>query len=295
MTSPLPSLHDDPRVPGALAAARIMYSDLDSTLLGRGGSLLNDHHGVPTLVMAEAVVSLNRAELPVVVCSGRNAIQLTEITRMLDWSGFLAELGAVIVRERRGEKLYNIGVWPLDSVPAGKTPYQVIEESGAMARLAEAFPGLIEYHDPWHRNREATHVLRGNIDVAAAQRVVDEGDHPPIDIIDNGVIHPWRHTLVGVETIHIYHLLPRGVDKAQAVRADLERRGLAPEQALAVGDSLADLKMAEAVGLMALVANGLDSPPAVAEALRLGNVVVTTQRQGHGWSELARLWLEARA
>jgi HAD superfamily hydrolase (TIGR01484 family) len=295
MTSPLPSLHDDPGVPAALAAARIMYTDLDGTLLGRGGSVVNDHEGIPTLTMVEAVVAVNRAQLPVVVCSGRNAIQLTEISRMLGWSGFIAELGAVFVRERGGETVYNLGVWPADAVPAGMTPYQVIEASGAMSRLSDTFPGLIEYHDPWHRNREATHVLRGNVDVVAAQAVVDEGDHPPIDIIDNGIIRPWRHTLVGVDTVHIYHLLPRGVDKAQAVRADLHHRGLLPADAIAVGDSLADLRMAEAVSLMVLVANGLDSPAARAEAVRLGNVVATRERQGHGWSELAHLWLEARS
>ena len=48
-----------------------------------------------------------------------------------------------------------------------------------------------------------------------------------------------------------------------------------------------------AVDLMVLVANGLDSPAVVAEAARLGNVVATRQRQGHGWSELAHMWLKA--
>jgi hypothetical protein len=270
-----------------------MYTDLDGTLLGRGGSVLSDHGGKPTLAMAEAVIALNRARLPAVICSGRNAIQLVEITRMLGWTGFIAELGAVFVRDRGSEVVYNLGEWPADAVPAGMTPYQVIEASGAMERLTEAFPGLIEYHDPWHRNRDATHVLRGLVDVAAAQLLVDEGDHPLIDIVDNGIIHPWRHTLVGVETVHVYHLIPRGVDKAQAVRADLRSRGLDADEALAVGDSLADLKMAEAVDLMVLVANGLDSPAVVAEAARLGNVVATRQRQGHGWSELAHMWLKA--
>jgi hydroxymethylpyrimidine pyrophosphatase-like HAD family hydrolase len=272
-----------------------MYTDLDGTLLGRGGAIVADHEGVPTLTMAEAVVAVNRAGLPVVICSGRNAIQLVEITRMLGWSGFIAELGTVFVRERGAEVSYNLGEWTADAVPKGVTPYQVIEASGAMDRLAEAFPGLIEYHDPWHRNREATHILRGEVDVAAAQRLVDEGDHPPIDIVDNGIIHPWRHTLVGVETVHIYHLIPRGVDKAQAVRADLEWRGLDPSSAIAVGDSSADLKMAEAVRVMVLVANGLGSPDAVAEARALGNVVATREPQGHGWSELAYRWVEARA
>jgi hydroxymethylpyrimidine pyrophosphatase-like HAD family hydrolase len=295
MTSP-PQLSEDPRATAALARARIMYTDLDGTMLGRGGSLLNDHEGEPTLAMAEATVELNQAGLPVIIVSGRNDLQLVEITRMLGWTGFIAEVGAVFVRERGAEITFNLGDWPDDALPAGRTPYQVIEASGAAERLMRRFPGLIEYHDPFHKNRLATHVLRGNVDVAAAQLVVDEdGDHPPIDIVDNGIIHPWRHTLVGVEQIHIYHLLPRGVNKAQAVAEDRSVRGIGRDEAIAVGDSVADLKMAEAVGLMALVANGLDSSTTREAASALDNVVMTRLRQGHGWAEVAHAWLAARS
>jgi hydroxymethylpyrimidine pyrophosphatase-like HAD family hydrolase len=294
MTTP-PQLSEDPRAASALADARIMYTDLDATLLGRGGSLLHDHEGAPTLVMAQAVNALNEAGLPVIIVSGRNDLQLVEITRLLGWTGFIGEVGAVFVRERGAEITFNMGDWPDDALPAGKTPYEVIAESGAPERLMSAFPGLIEYHDPFHKNRLATHVMRGNVDVAAAQAVVDrDHGHPPVDIVDNGIIHPWRHTLVGVEQIHIYHLLPHGVNKAQAVTEDRSVRGLERQEAIAVGDSIADLKMAEAVGLMALVANGLDFPATREAAAALDNVVVTRQRQGHGWAEVARAWLEAR-
>jgi hydroxymethylpyrimidine pyrophosphatase-like HAD family hydrolase len=295
MTSP-PQLSEDPRAKAALARARIMYTDLDGTLLGRGGSLLNDHEGEPTLVMAEAAVELNRAGLPVIIVSGRNDLQLVEITRVLGWTGFIGEVGAVFVRERGAEITFNLGDWPEDALPQGRTPYQVIEASGAAERLMERFPGLIEYHDPFHKNRLATHVLRGSVDVAAAQAAVDEdGDHPPIDIVDNGIIHPWRHTLVGVEQVHIYHLLPRGVNKAQAVAEDRSVRGIGRDEAIAVGDSVADLKMAEAVGLMALVANGLDSEATREAAAALDNVVTTRERQGHGWAEVVHAWLTARS
>jgi hypothetical protein len=226
MTQRPPLLIDDPRCRETLASTRIMYTDLDGTLLGRGGSVLTDHAGAPTLVMAEAVVHLNRAGLAVVICSGRNAMQLVEISRILGWSGFIAEMGAVFVRDRAGEISYNLGDWPDGSVPEGRTPYDVIDESGAPDRVCAAFPGLIEYHAPFHLNRLATHVMRGNVDLDAAQAIIDAG-HPtlPIDIVDNGIIHPWRHTLVGVETVHIYHIMPRGVNKAQAVAADLAHRG----------------------------------------------------------------------
>ncbi len=295
MTSQLPLLADDPRAAAALASARVLYTDLDGTLLGRGGSVLTDHDGAPTLVMANAIVELNRADLPVVIVSGRNAIQLVEITRMLGWTGFIGEVGAVFVRQRGAEITYNLGQWPADAVPEGRTPYDVIAGSGAAERLMEAFPGLIEYHDPFHLNRLATHVMRGRVDVAEAQRIVDrDGGHPPIDIVDNGIIHPWRHTLVGVEQIHIYHLLPRGVNKAQAVAADMAARGVSRDEAIAAGDSIADLRMAEAVGLMALVANGLDAEVTRDAAARLDNVCVTSQRQGHGWAELAHAWLAAQ-
>lgn len=280
----------------ALAAARIMYTDLDGTLLGRGGSVVADHEGAPTLVMAQGVVELNRAGLPVVIVSGRNAIQLVEITRMLGWSGFIGEMGTVAVRERGAEIAYNTGSWPPDALADGETPYELIVRAGAAERLMEAFPGLIEYHDPFHLNRLATHVMRGNIDVDTAQALLDADvdGHPRIDIVDNGIIHPWRTTLVGVETVHIYHLIPHGVSKAQAIAADMAARGISRDEAVAVGDSIADLRMAEAVRLMALVGNASDAPATISAASSHDNVVVTAERQGHGWAELAHAWLAAR-
>ena len=52
--------------------------------------------------------------------------------------------------------------------------------------------------------------------------------------------------------------------------------------------------MAEAVGLFALVRNGLDSPATATAAALLDNLVVTEQAQGHGWAEIAHAWLAAK-
>jgi hydroxymethylpyrimidine pyrophosphatase-like HAD family hydrolase len=296
MSLMVPRLADSPRAAQTLARAAVCYSDLDGTLLGRGGSLLTDHEGNPTERTAGAVVAVNRAGFPVVAISGRNAGQLTEITRLLGWTGYLAELGAVAVRERAGRIEYNLGLWPADALEGDDTPYGKIEQLGVPMALMEAYPGLIEYHDPYHTGRLATHIMRGGIDVVAAQAVVDAATGPdlPVDIVDNGIIHPWRTTLVGVETVHIYHLVPRGVDKRTAVERDLAARGFKREDAVAIGDSSADLAMAHAVGLMVLVGNALDHPETVEKALTCENVVFTDERQGAGWAEFADAWLEAR-
>jgi hydroxymethylpyrimidine pyrophosphatase-like HAD family hydrolase len=163
-----------------------------------------------------------------------------------------------------------------------------------MAALFAAFPGRLEYHEPYHLDRLVTHILRGQIDLVAAQTVLDTFD-PPLTIVDNGVIRPWKHALVDVTRIHSYHVMPRGVTKVGAILGDLEERGFTPSQALGAGDSLTDLEMAPAVGLLALVRNALEHPEMTERAASRGNVVVTDGACGIGWAELAHAWVDARA
>ncbi len=54
----------------------------------------------------------------------------------------------------------------------------------------------------------------------------------------------------------VYHLMPRGISKGAAIAWDLERRGLSPADAVAIGDSVSDLEMAPAVGRLWITANG---------------------------------------
>jgi len=286
-------LADEPEALAALAHTEVLYTDLDGTLLGRGGSVLADAEGDPTLVTADAVVRLNRAGFTVVPCSGRNRLQTSEITRLLGWRGFLAELGCVIVSDRGARPVYFIGDWTGEDLRPGETPYRAIERVGAVEALREAFPGRIEYHDPHHLNREVTHVLRGNVETAAAQRVLDALPLP-VSITDNGIIHPPATTLVGVGEVHAYHLVPSGARKPRGIDLDLERRMLNPSQAVAIGDSATDVEMAEAVALAVLVANALDDAVALDAAEAYGNVYATRGRGSAGWAEFAEVWMAAR-
>lgn len=277
-----------------LARAEVLYTDLDGTLLGRGNSLLTDSQGRPTLDAAGAIVALNEAGLRVVITSGRGVKQLVEVARLLGWRDYIAELGTVRAYDRGSRIVYDVPGWPEDALRPGETPHEAITRAGALDVLREHFPGRIEEHDPWHREREVTHVLRGNVSLDEAQPLLDRLELP-VALIDNGIIHPPKTSLVGVEEVHAFHLVPKGASKARAISLDLADHGMAADQALAIGDSHADIGMADAVGTMVVVANGLADPVLLAEAGERGDIVATRGSHGAGWRELAEAWLSARA
>ena len=137
-------------------------------------------------------------------------------------------------------------------------------------------------------------MLRGSLDVAAAQAVLGEFELP-IDIVDNGIIRPLSTGLsADISEVHAYHLIPAGVSKAGAVASDLARRGLAREQAAAIGDSASDVEMADVVALGVLVANALHDERVRDAAATRTNVYATWGERGDGWAEFVGTWLAAR-
>jgi len=292
--NPLPYLDESPLAADVLSRAKIMLTDLDGTLLGLGGSVLIDALGAPALTTVEAIVEVNRAGLDVVVCTGRNRIQAGEVSRILGWKSFIAELGCIVMYDRREPVEYLLGEWPEGILLVDETPHQAMVRFGGLRVLTETFPGKIEEHDPWHTDREITHVLRGNIDRDAAQRALDTLD-VPIKIIDNGIVNPPKHTLVDVDEIHAYHLVPKGTSKELAIRALLDRRGLSPDHAVAIGDSATDVEMMDTAALGVLVQNALADPRVRAAAAERTNIVATHAERGDGWAEFAHAWLAARS
>jgi hypothetical protein len=290
---PVPYLDESPLASEALSHASILFTDLDGTLFAPGGFLLGNAHGAPSTITAEAIVALARAGLDAVITTGRNRIQCTEISRLVGWPSFIAELGCIIVTDRSEEPRYLTGDWPDDAVLPNETPHEAITRVGALDTLRRGFPGRIEEHTPWHTNREVTHMLRGNIDCAEAQAALDTLELA-VDIIDNGIIRPPRHTLVGVTEVHAYHLVPRGTSKTIAIRRMLAERGLTCAAAIAIGDSATDVAMADAGALGVLVRNALDDDRALTAAALRDNIVATRKERGEGWSEFARAWLSAR-
>ncbi len=63
---------------------------------------------------------------------------------------------------------------PATSCPRdGATILDAIEASGAPALLLEHYAGRLEYHEPWHLDRDVSHLFRGEVDAAEADALLD--------------------------------------------------------------------------------------------------------------------------
>ena len=83
--------------------------------------------------------------------------------------------------------------------------------------------------------------------------------------------------------MHLYHLTPRGVTKADAVVADVGARRVSPDGAIVIGDSPADRDAGTAVGGSFLVANGAWA----GEGTDPGDEVYVTEASfGEGFAEV---------
>jgi hydroxymethylpyrimidine pyrophosphatase-like HAD family hydrolase len=157
----------------------------------------------------------------------------------------------------------------------GETIYEQIEESGAPRLLFEHYAGRLEYHEPWHVNRDISHLMRGTIDAGEANELLAQNGFGHLRLVDNGAIAP-RPQFDGRP--HAFHLLPAEASKPRAVAAHMQARGYSPEDCIAVGDSREDAGVAAVVGTFFLVANaedGISGP----------NITRTEGRNGEGFYE----------
>ena len=262
-------------------ALRCAYTDVDGTLLGRGASLFRDGEGRFTLLAARALEACFRAGVEVVPQSGRRREMLFEDARLLGLASFVFEMGSGMVIDREVTWLTG-DLQPRD----GKTVHELIEGSGAPRLLLERFAGRLEYHEPYERGREVTHLLRGLADVDEANALLADGGHGDLHLVDNGAISP-KETLADLPgPPHVYHLIPGIASKAAAVAAHMRARGYAREECIGVGDSREDLGVADVVGRFFLVANAVDDDPGIREAIAgRPNVEVTEAGYGEGFYE----------
>ena len=296
-----------PEARALLASVRVIYTDLDGTLLAPGGRLLADHAGTPSTATADALVALKSAEVTVVPVTGRGADQGTEFLRLMNLDCYIGEVGGYILRREAGARIderYLIGAWERvqlapglasGELPAGVNPWEFIGQSGVIERLQAAFPQMFF---PYHVARSVSWSFWGNIDVERAARAVLAREELPLQLFDNGILYNPPGELPDGAPVHIYHLLPAGVSKRLAIATDRESRELSLGAALAIGDSAVDLEMSEECGVFVMMANGLRNPEvqeAVAARLASGQTVLhTTLATTDGWVEMARALLAAQ-
>lgn len=220
----------------AARRVRVLYVDVDGTLVGPGGDLLSNG----STVVVDALLAARAADLTVVPTSGRGRLQMRELCRLLGLPRGIGELGCVHVEGP--EVRYELGDFPY----VGETPVEAMETRGAL----DAVLGTndLELHDPWNEGREATLILRGRADVEAVNAMLRDHDFGWCELIDNGA-------LARRPGLRAYHLAPAGTGKVYGVAVDRRRHGLAREEVAYVGDSAADLACASEVAECWLVAN----------------------------------------
>jgi hydroxymethylpyrimidine pyrophosphatase-like HAD family hydrolase len=236
---------------------RCVYIDLDGTLLGRGASLLRDGEGAFSLAAVRTLQACHRAEVEVVLFSGRRQAQVAEDARLIGSRAYIFEVGCGLMLD--GELRFLTG----DLQPGERTIHQQISDRGAPALLLERFAGSLEYHSPFDRDRTVSHLFRGLVDPFEVERALAEAGLDDVRLVDNGVIST---PMAGIERAHCYHLIPSTASKARAVATHMLARVYAREETVAVGDSREDMAASEAVGAFWLVANGADRDPGIAEA-----------------------------
>ncbi len=255
---------------------RCVYTDLDGTLLGHHGSLFRDAEGEFSMLQARAIEACHRAGVEIVVKSGRREAQVLEDARLMGQTAYIYEVGCGVVID--GEKTLLVGEAEIDE---GKTLAETMVDRGVPELLFERFDGRLEWHRPWHRERQLSLLFRGKVEVDEANRVISEAGHRGLRLIDNGAIFRSMEGLAG--PAHAYHLLPEAAGKAKAVAFHMRARGYAPEECIAIGDSVEDLAVAEVVSRFFVPANGPERDPGLREALaRYPNATVTEGTMGDG-------------
>ena len=260
-------------------ALRCVYTDLDGTLLGPRGSLFRDPEGNFSLRQARALEACHRAGVEVVIMSGRREAQVMADARLLGQTSYIYEAGCGVVID--GERTYLTGDWQLGD---DGNPAERMIAAGIPELLFDRFQGRLEWHAPWHEGRQLSLLMRGRVDVAEVNALLDEHGHEDLRFLDNGAI---GRRMEGIEGhTHAYHLVPGGASKGKGVAFHVRARGYGPESCIAIGDSIEDLEAAPAVGRFFVVANGHENDAALREALPgFPNATVTEGAMGDGFYE----------
>jgi hypothetical protein len=267
---------------------RVVYTDLDGTMVGPRGSFWHNADRGLTAEPATALLELHRAGVSLVLVSGRTHPQVVEAARIFAADGAIAELGALVSWDAGREVRLLPGDLPERFT--GREPVSVMAELGILDRLLAEHRGLLEWHEPWHADHTADALLRGQVDPLAVDAWLAAQDAGWLTLKDNGAIPASSRMTLAPEALppRVYHLMPRGISKGAAIAWDLRRRGLEPEHAVAIGDSVSDLDMAPAVGRLWITANGAAVEGMAGLLAAVPNVSVTREPMGEGWAQAVR-------
>ena len=147
---------------------RCVYTDLDGTLLGRWGSLFRDAEGEFSMLQARALEACHRADVEVVIKSGRREAQVLEDSRLIGQRAYIYEVGCAVVID--GEKTILVGDAEAEE---GKTLAETMVDRGVPDLLFDHFDARARVALALaHASASYSLLFRGKIDVEEANRVL---------------------------------------------------------------------------------------------------------------------------
>jgi len=261
---------------------KVIYTDLDGTLLNHKGCLLRDENGEYYLEAVKQLEKIAKKSLDIVLVSGRNKAQLRFNAQIISAKNYIAELGCELVHDL-GRKVYTTfdkRKISYDITYGGKDLLDITK------MLKEKFPGKIDSNIEWSKYRSSTALFFGDIDLRAANRLLEKSGYRGLHLVDNGFSSLVKLNL-DVKKLHIYNLIPSGVNKSSGIKLDKKIRKFSTENCIALGDSAEDLKMADEVLFFFLMRNGLEHKEEILSKLHeYDNVYVTKRSMNRGWAEV---------
>lgn len=261
---------------------KVIYTDLDGTFFNDKGCVLKDGSGNYFFEAVKLLQDIKKKDWDLVLVSGRNKHQLRYNAQMIGIKNYIAELGAEVVYDL-GKEVHvtfdNKGL-KHDLTYEGKDLEKIIE------LLNKKFSGKMEGRKEWGRYRSYNALFLGEIDLSSANRFLEEEGYDGINMVDNGFSNLVELDL-DVERLHIYNLIPKGVNKAGGVKMDRKIRSFKKENCIAMGDSLEDLKMASEVKYFFLMENALEHKEELAvEIKKYDNIYISEGAMNIGWHEV---------
>ncbi|MEA2015767.1 MAG: HAD-IIB family hydrolase [Actinomycetota bacterium] len=266
----------------SLKELKVIYTDLDGTLFNERGCLIKDHENNYYLDAVRLFRKIRDREIDIVMISGRNRYQLRYIAQMIGLKNYVSELGAELV--------YNLGEKVYPTFDDNRTGYELTGGGKDLIKITEllkkSFPGRIESKIEWSKYRAYNALFFGEIDLDRANRLIESEGYKGLALVDNGFSS--LVTLdIDVKRLHIYNLMPAGVNKSNGIILDKKKRNFAAGDCIAIGDSLEDLKMADEVKYFFLMKNALEHKETIADELKkYKNVYITEGEMNRGWAEV---------
>lgn len=261
---------------------KVIYTDLDGTLLNDQGCLVKDVNGKYYVEVVKLLGRVAKRNWDLVLVSGRNRVQLRYNAQLLGARNYIAELGSELVYNL-GEKVFvtfDIKKYNYDITNCGKDLINIINI------FRENFPHKIDSNLDWSKDRAYNALFFGEIDIDDANRVLEKNGYEGLSLVDNGFSKLVKLDL-DVKTLHIYNLIPRGIDKSTAIKLDKKLRNFTAENCIALGDSAEDLKMAKEVKFFFLMNDAIEKDQGILKSLPgFKNVFVAKQKMNRGWVEI---------